>query len=124
MKLSLDDFEGRYPVEAYSEEGVKIAGRWLRTHLMITPAKLIDDWDAPAPDEMRLDDLDRVLDPPPDVMVLGTGRRLAFPPAKLTAELAQRGIGLEVMDTEAACRTYNILLAEGRRVAVALIIGD
>jgi len=57
----------------------------------------------------------------PEVVLLGTGGRLRFPPPRLSAPLARAGIGLEVMDVQAACRTYNILMAEERRVLAALI---
>jgi uncharacterized protein len=57
----------------------------------------------------------------PEVVLLGTGGRLRFPPPQLSTPLARAGIGLEVMDVQAACRTYNILMAEERRVLAALI---
>jgi len=57
----------------------------------------------------------------PEIVLLGTGARQRFPHPRLTAALAQAGIGLEVMDLQAACRTYNILVAEERKVAAALI---
>jgi uncharacterized protein len=57
----------------------------------------------------------------PEVVLLGTGARLRFPPPRLTAPLARAGIGLEVMDLQAACRTFNILAAEERHVAAALL---
>ena len=57
----------------------------------------------------------------PEIVLLGTGRRLRFPPAALTRSLAAARVGLEVMDTPAACRTYNILTGERRRVLAALL---
>jgi uncharacterized protein len=58
----------------------------------------------------------------PELLILGTGRRQRFPRAELLAPLAEAGIGWEVMDTGAACRTYNILMSEGRNVAAALLM--
>jgi uncharacterized protein len=58
----------------------------------------------------------------PEILILGTGERLQFPASALYAELAGRGIGLEVMDTAAACRTYNVLVNEDRPVVAALIL--
>ena len=58
----------------------------------------------------------------PEILLIGTGRRLVFPAHSLYAELFRKGIGLEVMDTTAACRTYNILLSEGREVVAALFM--
>ena len=66
--------------------------------------------------------LGAVLDLGPEILVLGTGERQVFPEPQVIVALAARGIGLEVMDNGAACRTYNILLAEGRKVALALIM--
>jgi len=60
---------------------------------------------------------------PLEILILGTGARLQFPHPSLTHRVASAGIGLEVMDTHAACRTYNILLAEDRRVGAALLLG-
>ena len=58
----------------------------------------------------------------PEVVLLGTGARLRFPPAAVLAPLTRAGIGVEVMDTAAACRTYNILAGDGRRVVAALLM--
>ena len=58
----------------------------------------------------------------PEVVLLGTGARLHFPPAEVLRPLIEAGIGYEIMDTSAACRTYDILMAEGRRVLAALVI--
>ena len=58
----------------------------------------------------------------PEIVLLGTGDRQHFPHPRLLAPLTERRIGVEVMDTRAACRTFNILVAEGRRVAAALVI--
>jgi uncharacterized protein len=58
----------------------------------------------------------------PEVVILGTGVKLRFPPPSLTRALVEANIGLEVMDTGAACRTYNILMGDGRRVVAALLM--
>ena len=58
----------------------------------------------------------------PEIVLLGSGRRLVFPRQEIFGQVLGRNIGLEIMDTAAACRTFNILAAEGRRVAAALIL--
>ena len=58
----------------------------------------------------------------PEIVLLGTGDRQRFPRPKLTRALLARGVGVEVMDTSAACRTYNIIMMEDRRVAAALLM--
>jgi uncharacterized protein len=58
----------------------------------------------------------------PEIVLLGTGRRQQFPHPRLTQALLEQGVGVEVMDTAAACRTYNVIMLEGRRVAAALLL--
>jgi uncharacterized protein len=60
-------------------------------------------------------------DPPIELLIIGTGRKMALLPSRLRADLRAMGCGIEVMDTGAACRTYNILIGEERRVAAALL---
>ena len=64
---------------------------------------------------------ERVVDLEPELVIFGAGARLRFPPPQYTQGLLKRGIGVEVMDTAAACRTYNVLLGEGRRVGLAVL---
>jgi uncharacterized protein len=73
-------------------------------------------------DALRPEDFDALLADQPEIVLLGTGGRQRFPHSRLSASLARARIGLEVMDTPAACRTYNILVAEGRRVLAVLLL--
>ncbi len=80
------------------------------------PPRRVEDFDAPA--------IDTVLSLEPEVVLLGTGERITFPPAAVLAEFLKRRIGLEAMDNAAAARTFNVLIGEGRRaVAVFLLPG-
>ena len=81
---------------------------------------VIADWPATGIDELDVAALEPLLSPQPEMLLLGTGWRHRLPPRDLTFALAHRGLGLEVMDTPAACRTFNILLAEGRRAAAII----
>lgn len=67
-------------------------------------------------------DIERLLTVEPEIVILGTGDSAVFPPRELTFAMARRGVGLEIMDTRAACRTFNILIGEGRRPAAILKI--
>lgn len=93
-----------------------------RESFAICPQRLYPRWCGGNPDELLMADMQSFLDYEPEVILLGTGRKMGFPNARLMAELAGIGIGLETMDTAAACRTYNVLAGEGRRVLAALII--
>lgn len=122
MKLSLDNNEQQYRIDAYTVDSVRVGGRDYGDSLIVTPEKVFPDWQPAPVKELLLEDMEQVISLGLQVLLLGTGRNLQFPPPPLMAGLAARGIGLEVMDTAAACRTYNILAGEGRRVGAALII--
>jgi uncharacterized protein len=122
MQLNQETDTHRTRIQAYSETGVKIAGRWHSTHLLLTGEQIIENWQPGPVTELQQSDLTQLLTENPEVLILGSGPRLQFPPQKLYAELAGNKIGLEVMDTAAACRTFNILLSEDRAVVAALYI--
>lgn len=92
--------------------------------LIITPWEIIDDWAPQSAAELEAADLERLLqlEPRPEVILLGTGASQHFPAREIMAPLLSAGTGVEVMATDAACRTWNVLLAERRRAAAALII--
>jgi len=89
--------------------------------LIISPRHLIRDWPPMNIDSLLMGHLDALMELQPELILLGTGPRLQFPEAKILASLHNRQIGVEVMDTAAACRTYNILMTEGRFVVAGLI---
>lgn len=88
----------------------------------MTTEQLFADWPVDSLDALSSDHLAQIADLGIDVLLLGTGRRQRFPHPSVTSGLASRGIGVEIMDTAAACRTFNVLISEGRAVAAALII--
>lgn len=84
---------------------------------------MVCPWPVVSPAELDQENLDAVLQMKPDVVLLGTGNRQQFPHAQIFALFGQRGIGLEVMDNGALCRTFNILVAEDRAVVAAVMLG-
>jgi uncharacterized protein len=90
--------------------------------LVVLPGQVIADWPPQAFEELALAHLAALVPLRPELFILGTGRRQRFPRVELLAPLVEAGIGWEVMDTGAACRTYNILMSEGRNVAAALLM--
>ena len=90
--------------------------------LILTGQQIITDWEPGQPDELTAAHLDVVLSLEPELVLLGTGARQQFPSTDIMQPLHQARIGIEVMDTAAACRTFNILVAEGRHVAAALMM--
>lgn len=94
----------------------------LHRSLIITPAKLIRDWPPQRFEDLEQRHFDSIADLHPEIVLFGSGQRLRWPAQVLTQTLLARGIGVEVMDTPAACRTYNILMADERNVAAALLM--
>ena len=101
---------------------VRIGATEYRANVVLTPATIIADWASGGFDGLTEADFAALIEGAPDVVLLGTGAKLRFPSPRLTRPLVEAGIGLEVMDTAAACRTYNILAAEGRKVAAGLLV--
>jgi uncharacterized protein len=109
-------------VTAFGPGWVRIGATEYRENLVLT-ADAVTAGFAPAGFEGLTEaDFASFVDAKPDVVILGTGRALRFPHPRLTRALVDAQVGVEVMDTAAACRTYNILAAEGRRVTAALIL--
>ena len=122
MKFERDDAQGRNTFTGYGEGYVEVNRKRYSASLVVAGDRLVVDWPATSVDALTADHLAALVALAPEVVLLGTGARFQFPPPALLAPLHQAGIGVEVMDTPAACRTYNILLGEGRNVVAALVI--
>ena len=123
MKIQFDaGGTGQNFIHAYGPGQVTINQQVHRRSLLVTPGQLIIDWPPQSFGELLAQHFDQIRALNPEVVVLGTGARLQFPRTADTRALIQANIGLEVMDTGAACRTYNILMQDGRRVAAALLM--
>jgi len=101
---------------------INIGGELVCDNIALTTNEIIRNWQACVIEELTEQDLGPLFVSEPELVLLGTGSQLIFPPRELFFALARRGIGLEAMDTAAACRTFNILASEGRRVAAVLIV--
>ena len=122
MRFSQENIEGN-SISAFASGQVTVNGETITTSIIVTPERIIHDWLPAAFDEMECSHLERFGELDPEIILIGTGETLRFPPASWTADYLARGIGVEFMDTAAACRTYNVLLSEDRRVIAALLIG-
>ena len=121
MRFAQDDCDSDQLIRAYGNGLITIGEQQYSKSLILTRNRLIADWRPQQVAELRHEDFDLVLEMLPEVLLLGTGCALKSPSPALTARLLQSGIGVEVMDTAAACRTYNILLLEQRNVVAALL---
>jgi uncharacterized protein len=121
MKFSEDTGGNVHHIDAYTTGLIRIDGRDYHSGLGLTSGQLIEDWGPSTPDGLTTEHIAALLALEPEVILIGTGAHQVFPRAALIAQAHARGVGLEVMDTGAACRTFNILVGEGRRVAAGLI---
>ena len=109
-------------VTAYDSDYIAVNGRVLTRSLLLMPARLDEQWGPESFAALTLAHIESLAVISSDVVLLGTGRRQRFPPTALLRPLIEAGRGFEIMDTAAACRTYNILVGEGRLPLAALII--
>ena len=120
MKLHATLPGGVNAITGYGEGYVMVNGERRDSSLVVLPDR-IEPWAVQSFDQLSTEDFAFLRDLKAEIVLLGTGARQRFPHPRFTAELAKAGIGLEVMDLQAACRTYNILVAEQRKVAAALL---
>lgn len=121
MKIHLETGAGQNLIHAYAPGSVTINNMAYSRSLIVTPAQAWD-WPPAGFDDLLAAHFEMIAGMPVEVVILGTGAKLRFPHPRLTRPLVEAKIGLEVMDTGAACRTYNILMGDGRRVAAALLM--
>lgn len=121
MKFTLEG-SGSNLIRSYSGEEIRIGAQAVRSSCIVTAQTLIADWPPQTLDELTAEHLEPVLALHPELVLLGTGPRHRFAPAAVRAAFATGGIGVEVMDLGAACRTFNILVQEERRVAAMLFL--
>jgi len=122
VKFHLDTAEGNV-FTGHGNGYVRIGETDYRENLLVTPDQLISGWAPGGFDALSESDFAALAALLPEVALFGSGPAMRFPHPRLTRALTDARIGLEVMDTPAACRTYNILAAEGRRVAAAILVG-
>jgi uncharacterized protein len=122
VKFERDSPEGRNTFTGYGAGYVEVNGKRYTSSLVVSGERVVIDWPATSVERLAADHLAAILELKPEIAILGTGSTFRFPDPARLAPLHQARIGVEVMDTAAACRTYNILLAEGRGVVAALIV--
>lgn len=146
MQFNLEINRDQYTIRAYGPGSVTITIPWeaddpapdaldaigpeatrqrqeILTHsAVITPTRLLRNWTPQSFDDLQAVHMETVAELAPEIVLLGTGDVLQWPDGAVVASLAAAGIGFEVMNTAAACRTYNILMGDGRRVAAALLM--
>jgi len=123
MKIELDSTT-THPnrISSYEQGSIQISNERFVNSFIITPSIVIHNWPPQTFADIASHHLEQILEMKPELILLGTGRQQHFLESDLFLNVAKLNIGFEVMDTGAACRSYNILLEEGRNVAAALLI--
>jgi len=122
MDLSLERPEGYLFVRRVGARGITLVDRELDRSFLLAPDRAIEDWPVNDVAALDTDHVDALLALKPELVILGTGEKQAFPAAAFMAGFLRHGIGIEIMDNSAAARTYNLLAGEGRRVIAGFIL--
>ncbi len=123
MKFEADlSFGNRNRITAYGTGHIIVAGMRHEQNLIVMADRVLATWGPASAEEISLEHMETLARLEPELVLVGTGAKLVFPPREIMDCLPTRGIGLEFMDTGAACRAYNFLLVEERRVVAALIL--
>jgi uncharacterized protein len=123
LKLHQEGNNALNTITSYGDGFVAINLQRHEGSVVVMPDSL-EKWPVSSFESLTPEHFEALAQAAPEVVIFGSGAKLRFPHPRLTAELAKHRIGVETMDFGAACRTYNILMSEGRRVAVALLIED
>jgi len=123
MKISKDT-AGRDSnvIRAYAPGRVNVNDVLITRSFIVAPDRLVQDWPPQRFAELSADNLKAALALEPEILIIGTGKEQHFLGGEITAALSKGGIGVEIMDTAAACRTYNVLLSEDRKVVAAILM--
>jgi len=124
MQLVHDRPQGYFFIRSCSPVAVTVIDRELTTSFIIMPDRVVERWPVDSASTIDAAAIAALLELAPELVLLGSGARQVFPPREALRPLLRAGIGVEVMDNAAACRTYNLLAAESRRVAAALILAS
>lgn len=122
MQFTQDLPEGYLFFRTCTQASVTVVDRVLTRSFLLAPDRIVEDWPVSQAGEFDAASVEAIAALEPEVVLLGTGTRQQFPPREAQVALLRRQIGVEVMDNAAACRTYNLLAGEGRRVVAAIML--
>ncbi|MCW8852660.1 MAG: Mth938-like domain-containing protein [Gammaproteobacteria bacterium] len=122
MKFAQDSQEDGYVITAYDDNSVSINGKTFSQSLVVASTRLHEHWGIADIELLTSSHINLVLSFQPELIIIGTGNNLVFPAVEIYSGIIEHGIGVDFMDTGAACRTYNILMSEGRDVVAGLIL--
>jgi len=121
MEFNLEVPQDLLFVRSVGEKGIRVSDEYYNSSFILTGQQIISDWNVTSSKDIDQASLQIIFDLQPELVLIGTGKAQIFLPPPVQALFFQRGIGFEVMTTDAACRTFNILITEGRQVVAALL---
>jgi len=121
MEINLEVPQGHLFIHSVTAEGIRIKDTFYLQPLILSTRQLISDWSVTSFRDIKDETLQVIFNLQPEVVLIGCGQTQVFLPPATQGLFLSRGIGLEVMTTGAACRTFNLLAAEGRDVVAALL---
>ncbi len=124
MKMRADRMQAQNAIARHGPDGVVVGGGQYTESVIVPWQGSVMPWQAATLDELTAEHFARVAALAPELVIFGSGPRIRFPSPALLRPLIDARIGVETMDTAAACRTYNVLVAEGRSVVAALLFGS
>ena len=123
MKIELDiENTVAHKIVSYSDNAFQLKNKFINLNLIISRTRLIENWYNDDVQNLATQHLAEVIAWQPEIILLGTGKQLIFPNPELLPKIVAKNIGFEVMDTGAACRSYNLLIDEGRDVVACLLL--
>jgi uncharacterized protein len=123
MDLTLEIPGDHLFIRSVSGAGIQVADVHYSGPIIISATRIVEDWTASEAIDFAECDLEKILELDPEIVLLGTGARQVFLPPERMMYFYSRNVGVEVMNTEAACRTFNVLVSESRKVVAALLPG-
>jgi len=123
MKMHLQDNTGSaFLIHGHTAETITVGDNRYTSSLALGPGRLVEDWTESAGNDLARDDIAILVEMAPELILIGTGKLQHFPDPAVLRLMIDKRIGYEIMTTAAACRTYNVLVGEGRLVAAGLIL--
>jgi uncharacterized protein len=121
VKFSADSADGNV-IRSFSKGEIRLRDQVVGTHAIISRDRVITDWSPPAITAITLEDFRPALELNPDIILFGTGINQQFPDIAVLTDIMRNGVAIEVMETHAACRTFNLLIGEHRAAVAALLV--
>lgn len=121
MEFNLEVPQDQFFIRSVSEKGIRVNQDYFNRPFIISGQRIVPEWNVMSVDDINEESLQVVFDLQPEVVLIGTGNTQVFLPPATQAHFFCRSVGFEIMTTDAACRTYNVLAAEGRQVVAALL---